>query len=212
MHEPPPFIIEDRDALFGLIAAHPLALVIAPDDAGFVSADLIPFALDRAAMRLRGHVARANPLAERLLRGPLRVMAVFQGPQAYVSPSHYPSKAEHGGVVPTWNYAMVQAEGVATALDAEALGNQLDALVDAQESSRESPWSVADAPEAYIAAQTRAILGVEIAISSLRGKFKLSQNRRPEDRAGVIAGLAAETQPQAQAVADIMSALRSNRT
>jgi transcriptional regulator len=192
MYELAHFRVEDRAELVALIRAYPLGLVVAPREKGFFArADLIPFVIDDAGATLRTHVARGNPLATSA--EPREVLVVFQGPQAYVSPSHYPSKQAHGRVVPTWNYVMVQAEGVARLRDqADWKGEQVSALTDQQEQGRERPWAVADAPETYVESQLRGVVGLEIAISSLKGKYKLSQNRDEADRAGVIAGLPAE--------------------
>jgi transcriptional regulator len=193
MYEQAHFRVEDRAELVALIRAYPLGLLVAPRENGFfASADLMPFVVDDAGETLRAHIARNNPLAAALAE-PCAVLVVFQGPQAYVSPWHYPGKKAHGRVVPTWNYVMAQAEGVARLRDeADWKGAQAAALTDRQEQDREKPWAVADAPEPYVAAQLRGVIGLEIAISSLAGKYKLSQNRDEADRAGVIAGLPAE--------------------
>jgi len=115
---------------------------------------------------------------------------VFQGPQAYISPSWYASKLEHGKVVPTWNYAVVHARGSLTLIDdGEWLMNHLEALTDRHESHRKVPWEVKDAPADYIARQIKGIVGIEMTIESLDGTWKLSQNKHSKDRSGVIAGL-----------------------
>jgi transcriptional regulator len=206
MYEPALFRVEDEQALRELIRARPLGLLIAPGGDFFASADLIPFLLDEKARMLRAHVARTNPLVA-ALAAPCEVLVVFSGGEAYVTPSYYPSKQAHGRVVPTWNYVMVQARGVARLrLEPEWLDDQIEKLTDGQEGLRAKPWAVGDAPDDFIAAQKRAVIGLEVEISDWRGKFKLSQNRSAEDRRGVIDGLAAETSPEARALAQFMSA------
>ena len=214
MYEPVGFRVDDKAEMVALIRAFPLGLLIAPraGEGFFASADLVPFLIDDGGIVLRAHVAAANPLCAALAE-PRDVLVVFQWPQAYVSPTHYPSKRPHGRVVPTWNYTMVQAEGMARRRDeAEWKAAQSAALTYHQESGRAEPWAPADAPEAFIAAQLRAIVGVEIEISSLKGKYKLSQNRDDADRDGVIAGLAAEGPPGSGAVAHFMAARKEPRT
>jgi transcriptional regulator len=132
-------------------------------------------------------------------------LAVFQGADHYVSPSWYATKRETGKVVPTWNYVMVQARGVARVIEDEAwLRRQITALTQSQESSRPAPWAVGDAPEDFLAAMVRQIVGLEIEIVDIRGKWKASQNRSAADRAGVVAGLTADGDPQALAMAAIV--------
>lgn len=136
---------------------------------------------------LRGHVARANPVWK---AGPGEALAIFLGPHAYVSPSWYPSKAETGKVVPTWNYITVHARGTIDWIqDAEWLRAHVGALSAAHEAGREQPWSITDAPASYIDAMVRAIVGFELTISKLEGKYKLSQNRNPADHDGTREGL-----------------------
>jgi transcriptional regulator len=121
---------------------------------------------------------------------------VFQGPQAYVSPSYYPSKAEHGKVVPTWNYCVAQARGRLRAIeDAAWLHAFVSRLTDHHEAARAQPWAVADAPSDYVDTMLRGIVGIELVLSTLTGKWKVSQNRSAADRAGVARGLAAAGAP-----------------
>jgi len=212
MYEPAPFRVEDKADMIALIRAQPLGLLVASRaDGFFASADLVPFLIDDEGLFLRAHVARPNPLAQTLAE-PRAVLVVFQGPQAYISPSHYPSKQAHGRVVPTWNYAMVQAEGVARLRDeADWKGAQVAALTDSQEGTRAAPWAVSDAPEAFVAAQLKGIVGIEIEIAALKGKYKLSQNRDAADRDGVIAGLTADS-PAGGDVARLMAARKEPET
>lgn len=136
---------------------------------------------------LRGHVARANPVWQ---AGDGAALAVFLGPHAYISPSWYPSKAETGKAVPTWNYIVVQARGrIRWIQDGEWLRAHVSALSDAHEQARSEPWQISDAPAGYIDALVRGIVGFELAIESLDGKYKLSQNRDARDRDGVRDGL-----------------------
>ena len=125
---------------------------------------------------------------------------VFQGPEAYVTPAWYPSKREHGKVVPTWNYVLVEARGQARVIEDEAwLRAQIEALTRLRESGRAEPWAVDDAPAPFVGAMLRGIVGVEIAVATLVGKWKVSQNRPAADRRGVAEGLAAEGGPAAMA-------------
>ncbi len=188
---------ETRPALLqALLAAHPLGLLITQDAQGLPVADALPFLLEPGADAaspgtLLGHVARANPLWRSASVG-RPVLVVFQGPGAYVSPSGYPSKAEHGKVVPTWNYAMVQARGTLQVRDDPAAARALVGRLTAHhESALAQPWAVDDAPADYIASMLRAIVAIEIPLISLVGKYKLSQNRSPADRQGVMGQLLA---------------------
>ncbi|MFO1070978.1 MAG: FMN-binding negative transcriptional regulator [Geminicoccaceae bacterium] len=189
----PPHFREDRpEVQLGLIAAHPLGLLISHGDDGLL-ADPLPFmhvAGPEPAGLLRAHMARANPHWRRLADGG-DVLVVFQGAQAYVTPAWYAAKREHGKVVPTWNYLTVQVRGRATVTDAvDWLGGQTAALTDRMEAGRDEPWAVKDAPEPFVASQLKAIVGLEVRIERIVGKWKASQNRSPADRAGVREGLA----------------------
>lgn len=153
---------------------------------------------------LYGHLARANPQWQELAEGG-EVLVIFPGADAYVSPSFYPSKAEHGKVVPTWNYVAVHAYGEAEVFDdAERLLNLVSALTDRHEAGRDKPWKVADAPAPYIDSMLKAIVGFALPIQRLEGKRKLSQNRSAADSAGVQQGLAASADSQDQALAQLM--------
>jgi transcriptional regulator len=210
MYEPAHFRVEEKAELVAFMRAWPLGLLIVQDEAG-MSADLVPFLVDDEGAVLRAHVARKNPLARSLAAG-RQVLVAFCGPQAYVSPSLYPSKPEHGRVVPTWNYAMAQASGVAQLREEpEWIAAQVEALTAQQEAGRAKPWAASDAPADFIAAQMRAIIGVEIEIEDLRGKHKLSQNRSEQDRRGVMTGLSQDSRLEAQATGLLMQAQRLNR-
>lgn len=189
MYVPPAFREDRREVMEALIAAHPLAMLIS-HGAGGLTANHVPMQITDGV--LRAHLARANPQLDDLRAGG-EVLAVFQGPQAYVSPGWYASKAEHGRVVPTWNYLTVQVRGAARVIeDAGWLRAQVTALTDRHEAGRAEPWAVSDAPERFLEAQLRAIVGIELPLDGLSGKWKASQNRPDADRAGVISGLASE--------------------
>jgi transcriptional regulator len=154
----------------------------------------VPFLLidEGEALFLRAHVARPNPQWQALAKNPA-ALVVFQGLSHYITPEWYATKRENGKVVPTWNYTHVQMRGrAAVREDRDYLHRQITALTVAHEGGRATPWAVTDAPDAFIEAQMRGIVGIEIRVDHWSGKFKLSQNRNEADRAGVITGLAAE--------------------
>ncbi len=189
MYLPSHFEQRDPQALQSLMREHPLATLVTSTADG-VTADLVPLEYDAAAQTLRGHVARANPLWRHAAGQ--AVLAVFNGPQAYVSPNSYPSKALTHKVVPTWNYAVVHAHGRLRAVeDAPWLHALVTRLTDHHESPQPRPWAVTDAPDDYVQQMLRAIVGIEIPVDRLVGKFKLSQNRSAADRQGVIDALQA---------------------
>ncbi len=196
MYLPTHFAESRPEVLATLIRSHPFGLLVTQNRDGGIDANSIPFILDRndsgTAGVLRGHVARANPLWQ-TARGDVESLVVFQGPQGYVSPAWYPSKAEHGKAVPTWNYVMVQARGALRPIDdAEWLRAFVTRLTERHEGERAAPWAVSDAPADYVETMLRAIVGIEIELTSLTGKWKVSQNRPAADRAGVVAGLLRE--------------------
>jgi transcriptional regulator len=205
MYLPRHFEQHDRAALVALMRERPLATLVVPTPAG-PSADLIPleYVADEGAHgTLRGHVARANPLWQ---HAGAPVLAVFTGPEAYVSPGWYASKREHGKVVPTWNYTMVQARGVLRAVDdAPWLRALVGRLTDHHEATQRAPWQVADAPDDFVQQMLRAIVGIEITLDTLQGKWKVSQNRARTDRDGVAAGLD-PTQPEMAALVRLAKA------
>jgi transcriptional regulator len=181
---------EDRlEVQHAFIQSHPLGLLISHGPGGLL-ANLLPFVLktgDSERGVLQVHMARANPQWREIDDQP--VLVVFRGPDAYVSPSLYATKKETGKVVPTWNYAMVQVRGKARLPDqAEWLTPQLTALTASRETGRAQPWSIADAPPDYIEAQKKAIVGIEIEIAVIEGKWKVSQNQPEANRRSVVAG------------------------
>ncbi len=179
------------EVLHALIQTHPLATLVVTTAQG-LEANHIPLLIDPAPTpwgTLCGHVARANPVWRTCDRN-TEVLAVFQGAQGYITPSWYPSKAQHGKVVPTWNYAVVHAHGpLIVHDDVEWLRKLVTRLTVSQESPRVKPWHVTDAPPSYIDTMLKAIVGIEIPLSRLQGKWKMSQNRLPQDRDGVIQSL-----------------------
>ena len=189
MYLPKHFEQPDPALLAALMHERPLATLIVATPAG-PTADLIPleFHPDQGTQgTLRGHVARANPLWR---HAGAAALAVFHGPQAYVSPNWYPSKREHGKVVPTWNYTMVQARGVLRAVDDSPwLRALVGRLTQRHESAQPAPWAVSDSPDDYVQQMLGAIVGIEIELTALTGQWKVSQNRSAGDRAGVAAGL-----------------------
>jgi|SRR5450631_1733378 transcriptional regulator len=197
---------ESRPAVLdALMRAHPLATIVTLTGAGMVANQVPLLAAAAASGRgiLRGHVARANPMWRDALAG-VETLAIFQGPQAYVSPSWYPAKREHGKVVPTWNYCTVHAWGLLRVHeDAQWIRALLDELTHVHETPMEAPWSVDDAPAPYVAALVAQVVGIEIEVSRFQGKWKVSQNQPARNRAGVMAGLAAGGADQA-AIADLI--------
>jgi len=196
MYLPSHFEESRPHVLRAFVASHPLGLLVTQNRAGGIDANSVPFFLDAPDDAtpgvLRAHVARANPVWQEA-RDDVDALVVFQGPHGYVSPAWYPSKAEHGKVVPTWNYVMVQARGRLRAIDDKAwLRAFVTRLTDHHETGRSAPWAVSDAPAEFIEATLGAIVGIEIALSSLVGKWKVSQNRAAADRAGVVDGLLRE--------------------
>ncbi len=197
---------ESRPAvLHALLRAHPLGLLVTQGAGGELAANSVPFVLDADPAGgpgiLRAHVARANPLW-REARGDVDSLVVFQGPQAYISPSMYPSKAATHKVVPTWNYVMVPARGRLRAVDdAPWLRAFVTRLTERHEAGRALPWAVTDAPADYVDTMLRAIVGIEIELGALTGKWKVSQNRSAADRGGVESGLQAQGHPDATLLA-----------
>ena len=200
MYVPAHFTLADDDALIAIRDRSVGTLVVAHAE-GF-EASLVPWVLDGAT--LRGHVARPNPLT-RLLDTPRACVVLFDIADAYVSPSWYPSKAEHHQVVPTWNYVAVHVHGgVRLVDDAAWLHEQIAALTRSREQELPAPWAVGDAPAEYIERMAKGIVGVEVTIERLEAKAKLSQNRSDADRAGVVDGLG--LRPGRPTVRDLMTA------
>jgi transcriptional regulator len=190
-----------------------LGTLVVADDAGLPHAAHVPFVLktESDVSSLETHVARANPLWK-LLISPRPVLALFQGPQAYIRPSWYPAKQEHGKVVPTWSYVAVHARGQASTMsDMNHLLTHVRELSDEQERKQTKPWSVDDAPEGYIATLARGIVGITIQITQIEGVWKMNQHRSEADRHGTIGGLSEQEDPNARSVAEIMREIEQQK-
>ncbi len=183
--------LNDRDAVFALMETHPLGAWVCQSKEGLV-ANHVPFFLDRTRGphgTLMGHVARANSVWRQLASDTPSVV-MFQGAQSYITPGWYPGKAEHGKVVPTWNYVVAHAHGTAQVIeDPHWMLGMLNRLTDAQESRQTCPWRVGDAPPDFIDKLMRGIVGIEISIDRLDGKLKASQDEDVQDRHGTVRGL-----------------------
>jgi transcriptional regulator len=197
---PAHFGLEDLDAVAALVDHVGSADLVTVGPSGAPASTLVPVLWDRSGTdveagrygRLLAHVARMNPQWDDVVDGQ-RVLAIVHGAQAYVSPAWYASKAEHGRVVPTWNYSTVHLSGTVELVDdPEELRDLVGWLTDRHELERPDPWSVDDAPAAYVAGQLRAIRGVIVHLDGVEAKAKLSQNRSLADRVGVVSGLLAE--------------------
>ncbi len=203
MYPPPAFREDDTQTLHALMQEAGLCTLVTHSAAGLMATPL-PVWLEASEGEMGtiyAHVARANPQAQAAGEG----LVIFPGPDAYVSPSWYPAKAEHHKVVPTWNYVAVQAYGpVETFDDAESLRTLVTRLTQRHEAGRAEPWAVSDAPDAYIDAMLRGIVGVRIAVTRLDGRRKLSQNRAAADQAGVARGLSGSAREADRAVAGLM--------
>lgn len=202
MYTPPAFRENDPAALAAIMREAGLSTLVTATEEGLVATPL-PFILDEkegAFGTLYGHVAKANRQWQLAPVG--EALAIFAGADAYVTPSWYASKREHGKVVPTWNYVAVHAHGpVEFFEDAERLREIVTRLTLRHESARAEPWAVTDAPDRFIDAQLRGIVGLRLPITRLFGKRKMSQNRPEADRAGVAEGLGASERQADRAVA-----------
>lgn len=201
MYTPSHFAEPDDAVILGLVRSTGFGHLVCQTDAGLVSSPL-PFVVDDELQSVRAHLARANPIW-RSATGP--ALIIVAPTDAYISPGWYPSKAEHGKVVPTWNYEVVHLHGQITIHDDQAwIGDQIVDLTDHNEAELAAPWSVDDAPVDFIEKQKRAIVGIEMAIDRVEAKRKLSQNRSETDQDGVIIGLSEETN-DGKPVADAMA-------
>lgn len=201
MYLPKSFEETRREALDGLIRAYPFATVVTHPEAAGLDANHLP--LELVDGRLHGHVARGNELAR--MDG-AETLAIFQGPQGYVSPNWYPTKHETGREVPTWNYAVVHVHGRLRVIeDAAWLRALLERLTDRHEAGQPQPWHVDDAPADHVEKMLHAIVGIEIAVERIVGKFKLSQNHPERNRLGVIAGLRRRNGGSDAALAELMT-------
>ena len=203
MYVPPFNAVADEAEIRAMVAAVASAELITVGEDGYPVATLLPI-MWRDDVVI-AHMARANP-QWRQIAPDAPALLICGGPQAYISPSWYAAKAEHGRVVPTWNYTSVHLTGtVRVHEDVEWLRSAVTALTRTHEAGRSPGWAVTDAPAEYIEGQLRGIVGIEFTVQRVEGKAKLSQNRSEVDRAGVIDGLRAEDVPGATAVADEMA-------
>jgi transcriptional regulator len=207
MYAPPHFDEDRLPVLHDAIRQARLATLVTLSGDG-LDASHVPVMLDPAQGTygtLYGHLARANPQWQGFVPA-VQALAMFAGPDAYVSPSWYPTKRQTGKVVPTWNYVVVHAYGSIEFFDdAEQLLALVTALTNLHEAARAEPWAVSDAPAEFVQAHLKGIVGFRLPIARLIGKWKMSQNRSPEDRRGVVAGLTDEGDRAEAAVAEVMS-------
>ena len=213
MYLPAYFEEKRADVLHGVMRARPLATLVAVCESGLVANHIPVETSSEPAPHglIRGHIARANPLW-RTYRADSEALAIFQGPQAYISPSFYPSKLETGEVVPTWDYAVVHAHGSLRFIqDTEWLRALVTRLTNAHEASRQTPWKIDDAPPPYIEKMLSMIVGFEFSVASLMGKWKLSQNHPAANRRGVVQGLRAASGAEPAEVAGMLASLEAQR-
>jgi transcriptional regulator len=206
MYLPKAFEPPDVDTMQQFVRVNPFGALVTMTSGG-LEGNHIPFLIDAEPApygTLRGHVARANPIWRECEQS-LEALVIFQGPDSFISPSWYPSKQETAAVVPTWNYVVVHAHGpVRVIQDADWLRAHVEALTNRHEQDRDPPWAVSDAPADFIQKLVRAIVGLEIPITRLTGKWKLGQNRSERDRAGVVDGLRREGRESAEALASLV--------
>jgi transcriptional regulator len=197
------------EVMHALMRAHPLCALVTQCDSGLVANHVPMQTLDEPKPLgcIRGHIARANPLW-RDYRAETQALAIFQGPQVYISPSFYPSKAETGAVVPTWNYAVVHASGTLRFIqDAGWLRDFVAGLTATHEAPRSMPWKIDDAPKTYIDKMLSLIVGFEFSIATLSGKWKVSQNRSQADQEGVMRNLQNADDADSHEMAAMLAAL-----
>ena len=206
MYVPRAFAVDDIKILHQQMQASPLPVLVTHASQGLLASH-VPMLLnpdEGPCGTLYGHLARANPHWQDLAQG-TEALVIFAGEQAYISPTFYPGKADHGKAVPTWNYLAVHAYGMAEVFDdAERLLALVSRLSDRHEANRPAPWAVSDAPADYVDSMLKAIVGFRLPITRLEGKRKLSQNRHAADQAGVRQGLLANRNPQDHALAHLM--------
>lgn len=205
MYIPTHFAAPGKDALHDLIRAYPFATLVMTTATG-VEVSHLPLYLDGNGV-LTGHLARANPLWQ-AIQGDTDVLAVFHGPHTYISPSYYPSKARTGMVIPTWNYVVVHARGKLRVIeDVNWLRAHLEALTAQHEAGYAEPWQLEDAPAGFIDKLMQAVVGIEMTIIELIGKWKVSQNQPLENQMGVVRGLSASDDEYAQKMAAVVKAV-----
>lgn len=213
MYLPAHFNETRPEVMRALMRAHPLCALVTQCDSGLAANHVPMQTLDdpKPFGCLRGHIARANPLWRDYREG-TQALAIFQGPQVYISPSFYPSKAESGEVVPTWNYAVVHASGTLRFIqDAGWLRDFVAGLTATHEAARSPPWKIDDAPAPYIDKMLNLIVGFEFSITTLSGKWKVSQNRPQADREGVLHHLQNADDADAREMAAMVAAAATRR-
>ena len=209
MYIPKHFEQTDLKVLQDLVRAAPLATLVTVHPHG-LNANPIPlyFELNEGLGVLQGHIARANSLWRDFDKS-VEALAIFQGADAYISPSWYPSKQEHGKVVPTWNYIAMHVYGNLRMIDdATWLQQFLEKLTAQEEADFPQPWKLSDAPASYIENMLKAIIGIELEITRWEGKYKLSQNKTDSEYQGIIDGLQAQSSAAALVLAKQMNALK----
>ena len=206
MYLPDHFRVDDVAEMHALMRARPLATLVSAGASGLYATHLPTVLKPEGPFgTIECHHARPNPHWKDLAEGGEALM-IFQGPDAYVTPNWYPSKAEHGKAVPTWNYAAVHAYGRPAVMnDATWLHRHVSELTDQQEKSEAHPWKVTDAPERYVETMLRGIVGFRFDIARIEGKWKMSQNREMRDRAGVVQGLGARAEAEDAEVAALVA-------
>ena len=212
MYNPSHFVEQNADVLAEFIEQHPLAILTTCGADG-LEANQIPVVLHREVSPkgvLRCHLARANTQWTCIASG-APVLAIFPGAEHYITPNWYPSTIEHGKVVPTWNYVTVQVRGNGRQMNDTELLAHLKQLTQEHEDRLEQPWAVEHAPADYIEALMRTIVGLEIQITAIEGKWKASQNRVERDRVGVLAGLVQLNTPDSLAMSEIVRAANNDR-
>jgi transcriptional regulator len=210
MYMPSHFAETRTEVMHQLVRDHPLAVLVTHTADG-LDANHVPMEIDPKPApfgTLRGHVSRANPMWKLAAASPssaIDALAIFQGPDGYISPAWYETKRETGKVVPTWNYAVVHAHGRLRAIDDPVwLRALVERLTVRHEAGLPAPWQVTDAPADYVEAMVRGIVGIELSITRLVGKWKVSQNRSEPDRAGVARGLRELGGAEAEAMAELV--------
>ena len=205
MYIPKRFLQDDINKLKGMMASYSFATFITKNGAE-IEANHMPLILNKSAERdvLQGHIAKANPMWKNL-KDKSEVLIIFNGPNCYISPNYYPTKIENGKVVPTWNYVSVHVKGIVSFIhDEQWVLTMLNNLTEHYEANQPVPWSLSDAPQAYIDKMLSAIVGLEIDIVSITGKWKVSQDKTEVNQKGVIEGLSKEADSNAQNIAKLV--------
>ncbi len=208
MHIPRKFKQENIEELIALMKSYSFANVCVQGSGG-LEVHHLPMAVSEIGdqLYLNAHIAKANPLWKNVCDGD-PCLVVFNGPHSYISPNYYPTKAENGKAVPTWNYVAVHAKGLMQFVhEPEWIFNIIDLLTTEQEKSQLQPWSIADAPREYIDKMLPALVGIKIEVTHLEGQWKLSQNQPQINQVGVVAGLNEQSHDGAQAVANLVQSL-----